>query len=125
MKYMNKAKMIRKDAVKNVVREQEMLIDLDHANIVKLWFSFQDEEDLFMVVDLLLGGDLGYHLEKFGRMTLERIKFYIAEISMALDYLQTKSIIHRCHYRLLLLSQYILFTIVNNNELISHITWQQ
>lgn len=95
MKYMNKAKMIRKDAVKNVVREQEMLIDLDHSNIVKLWFTFQDEEDLFMVVDLLLGGDLGYHLEKFGRMPLERVKLYVAEISMALDYLQSKSIIHR------------------------------
>ena len=95
MKYMNKAKMIRKDAVKNVVREQEMLIDLDHSNIVKLWFTFQDEEDLFMVVDLLLGGDLGYHLEKFGRMPLERVKFYVSEISMALDYLRSKSIIHR------------------------------
>lgn len=101
MKYMNKAKMIRKDAVKNVVREQEMLIDIDHSNIVKLWFTFQDEEDLFMVVDLLLGGDLGYHLEKFGRMPLERVKLYVAEISMALDYLRSKSIIHR--YKLVLL----------------------
>ena len=121
MKYMNKAKMIRKDAVKNVVREQEMLIDLDHSNIVKLWFTFQDEEDLFIVVDLLLGGDLGYHLEKFGRMPLERVKFYVAEISMALEYLRSKSIIHRsaaCVCWSVIDESFVI--IVSNNEFTNH-----
>ena len=95
MKYMSKARMIRKETVYNVLREQEMLIKIDHSNIVKLWFTFQDEEDVFMVVDLLLGGDLGYHIEKYGRLSLDRVKLYVAEIGMALDYLKTKSIIHR------------------------------
>ena len=60
MKYMNKPLIIKKEAVRNVIREMEMLRVLQHPFIVNLWFTFQDEEDMFMVIDLLLGGDLRY-----------------------------------------------------------------
>ena len=58
MKYMNKAACIKKDAVRNVFREMDILKTLDHPFLVNQWYTFQDEEDMFMVVDLLLGGDL-------------------------------------------------------------------
>ena len=58
MKYMNKYACIKKDAVRNVFREMDILKTLDHPFLVNLWYTFQDEEDMFMVVDLLLGGDL-------------------------------------------------------------------
>ena len=48
-----------------------------------------------MVVDLLLGGDLRYHLDKQGKMPVPVVKQYICEIALALDYLQKKGIIHR------------------------------
>lgn len=41
MKYMNKNQCIRKDAIKNVMREIEILTSLDHPFLVNLWFSFQ------------------------------------------------------------------------------------
>ena len=87
--------MIRTDTVYHVLREQDILIELDHSNIIKLWFTFQDEEDVFMVSDLLLGGDLSYHIEKYGRLSFDRVKLYVAEVGMALDYLRSKFIIHR------------------------------
>ena len=55
MKYMNKVQIIRKHAVENVFRESEILRKLEHAFLVNLWFTFQDQEDLFMVLDLMLG----------------------------------------------------------------------
>ena len=58
MKYMNKSACIKKDAIRNVFREMDILRTLDHPFLVNLWYTFQDEEDMFMVVDLLLGGDL-------------------------------------------------------------------
>ncbi len=64
MKYMNKNLIIKKDAIRNVFREVQILRDLDHPFLVNLWFTFQDEEDMFMVVDLLLGGDLRYHIQQ-------------------------------------------------------------
>ncbi|KAA8586707.1 hypothetical protein FQN60_000543 [Etheostoma spectabile] len=62
----------------------------------RLWYSFQDEEDMFMVVDLLLGGDLRYHLQQNVHFSESTVKLYICELALALGYLRTKRIIHRC-----------------------------
>lgn len=95
MKYMNKAMCIRKDAVRNVFREVEILSSLDHPFLVNLWYTFQDEEDMFMVVDLLLGGDLRFHIQQEVRFEESHIQLYVCEIALALDYLRKKYIIHR------------------------------
>lgn len=41
MKYMNKAACVERDALKNVLKEVEILTSLDHPFLVNLWFSFQ------------------------------------------------------------------------------------
>ena len=61
-------------------------------------YCFQDEEDMFMVVDLLLGGDLRYHMQQESQFNEDRVKLYVCEIALALDYLQSKHIIHRYAY---------------------------
>ncbi|MGH0134532.1 UNVERIFIED_CONTAM: hypothetical protein FKN15_054424 [Acipenser sinensis] len=95
MKYMNKQKCIERDEVRNVFRELQIMLGLEHPFLVNLWYSFQDEEDMFMVVDLLLGGDLRYHLQQNVHFTEETVKMYICELSLALYYLQCCHIIHR------------------------------
>ena len=50
---------------------------------------------MFMVVDLLLGGDLRYHLQQNVRFQEDTVKLFICELTMALDYLQSQRIIHR------------------------------
>lgn len=59
-------------------------------------YSFQDEEDMFMVVDLLLGGDLRYHLQQNVQFSEDTVRLYICEMALALDYLRSQHIIHRC-----------------------------
>ncbi|XP_035387365.1 serine/threonine-protein kinase 32C isoform X2 [Electrophorus electricus] len=95
MKYMNKQQCIERDEVRNVFRELEILQDIEHVFLVNLWYSFQDEEDMFMVVDLLLGGDLRYHLQQNVQFTEEAVKLYLCEMTLALDHLQSQHIIHR------------------------------
>ncbi|XP_073466350.1 serine/threonine-protein kinase 32B isoform X1 [Aquarana catesbeiana] len=95
MKYMNKQKCVERDEVRNVFRELQIMQCLEHPFLVNLWYSFQDEEDMFMVVDLLLGGDLRYHLQQNVHFSEEAVKLYICELSLALDYLQRHHIIHR------------------------------
>lgn len=55
MKYMNKIQIIRKHAVDNVFREIKILCSVEHSFLVNLWFTFQDREDMCMVLDLMLG----------------------------------------------------------------------
>ncbi|XP_025153404.1 serine/threonine-protein kinase 32B isoform X2 [Harpegnathos saltator] len=95
MKYVHKNECAERGALKNVAREVEILSKLEHPCLVNLWFSFQDEEDLFMVSDLLLGGDLRYHIQQEIVFSEESVVLFVAEIALALDYLQTHKIIHR------------------------------
>eukprot|EP00123_Amoebidium_parasiticum_P015583 comp23045_c1_seq1/m.36878 comp23045_c1_seq1/g.36878 ORF comp23045_c1_seq1/g.36878 comp23045_c1_seq1/m.36878 type:complete len:426 (-) comp23045_c1_seq1:188-1465(-) len=95
MKYMNKQKCIEEKAVKNVLNERKILDLLNHPLMVNLWFAFQDDEDMFMVVDLMLGGDLRYHLQRYGPFTESRVRQYAAELSCALEYIHSQNIIHR------------------------------
>lgn len=48
-----------------------------------------------MVSDLLLGGDLRYHIQQQVMFTEESVILYVAEIALALDYLRSHKILHR------------------------------
>uniref|UniRef100_A0A8C3A1T0 Serine/threonine kinase 32A n=1 Tax=Cyclopterus lumpus TaxID=8103 RepID=A0A8C3A1T0_CYCLU len=95
MKYMNKLKCVERNEVRNVLKELQIMQNLEHPFLVNFWYSFQDEEDMFMVVDLLLGGDLRYHLQQNVHFSESTVKLYVCELALALGYLRTKRIIHR------------------------------
>ncbi|KAI1729225.1 protein kinase domain-containing protein [Ditylenchus destructor] len=95
-KYMSKNSLIKNSVAHNVLRELELLRELSHPFIVNLYFTFQDEEFIYEVCDLLLGGDLRFHLNEQGRFSEERAKLYLCEIALALDYLHNRcQIVHR------------------------------
>jgi serine/threonine kinase 32 len=48
-----------------------------------------------MVIDLMLGGDLRFHMDRMGLFKQEHIKLITAEVSLALDYLHSLKIVHR------------------------------
>ncbi|XP_038158158.1 serine/threonine-protein kinase 32A [Cyprinodon tularosa] len=95
MKYMNKLKCVERNEVRNVLKELQIMQNLEHPFLVNFWYSFQDEEDMFMVVDLLLGGDLRYHLQQNVHFAESTVKLYVCELALALGYLRSKHIIHR------------------------------
>ncbi|VDD87944.1 unnamed protein product [Enterobius vermicularis] len=95
LKYMSKKRCVVQMVTKNVLRELDLLTQVSHPFIVNLWFSFQDAEYMYMVTDLLLGGDLRYHLNEQGRFCEDRAKLYICEIALALEYLHGENIVHR------------------------------
>jgi serine/threonine kinase 32 len=77
-----------------------VLQSLHHHYIVNLKYAFQDDENLFMVLDLAEGGDLRCHLDRLKVMKEDTLMVYAAEISHALDYLHGNRIIHRYFSRL-------------------------
>ncbi|KAG6844740.1 hypothetical protein H0H87_004072 [Tephrocybe sp. NHM501043] len=95
LKYINKNKCVKMKAVPNVVQERRLLEEVDHPFIVNLRYAFQDDENCFFVLDLMLGGDLRFHLERLGSMSEEVVRFYIAQLSSALSFLHDSGIMHR------------------------------
>ncbi|KAG0235316.1 kinase-like domain-containing protein [Mortierella sp. GBAus27b] len=95
LKYINKAKCIRMRAIENIIQERRLLEEVEFPLICNLRYAFQDDENLFMVLDLMLGGDLRFHLERAGPMREDVVRFYVAELALALDALHARKIIHR------------------------------
>ena len=51
--------------------------------------------NLYLVMDLLLGGDLRYHIARRRKFNMEVTRFFIACLVHALDAVHTQLIIHR------------------------------
>jgi serine/threonine kinase 32 len=82
-------------AVENIISERRLLEQIECELIVNMRYAFQDDENLFMVLDLMLGGDLRFHLDRLGIMPEEYVRFYAAEIAVALGHLHSLNIVHR------------------------------
>ena len=64
--------------------------------IVDKNFQFStDEEDFFMVADIMFGGDLRFQLQQKVHFDEDSIRLYFGELSLALDYLKQNRVIHR------------------------------
>jgi len=95
MKEMSKTKIIDKKSEKSVKSERELLSHIHHPFIINMHFSFQDSENLYLVMDHLTGGDLRYHICKKRKFSQMQSQFFISCIILGLEYLHNNNIIHR------------------------------
>ncbi|CAG9856477.1 unnamed protein product [Phyllotreta striolata] len=94
MKVLKKATLRVRDRHRTKL-ERNILVDVEHPFIVKLHYAFQTEGKLYLVLDFLRGGDLFSRLSKEVMFTEEDVKFYLAELALALNHLHTLGIIYR------------------------------
>ena len=92
---MSKAKIIDKKSVDSILGEKNILSQLHHPFIVNMVYSFQDHEYLYLVMDLLPGGNLRYHLSMRRRFSEKQNKFLICCILVGLEYIHGENILHR------------------------------
>ena len=92
---MSKAKIIDKKSVDSILGEKNLLSQLHHSFIVNMIYSFQDLDYLYLVMDLLPGGNLRYHLCVKRRFNEKQNKFLIGCILVGLEYIHGQCILHR------------------------------
>ena len=92
---MSKAKIIDKKSVDSILGEKNLLSQLHHPFIVNMVYSFQDLDYLYLVMDLLPGGNLRYHLCVKRRFNEKQNKFLIGCILVGLEYIHGQHILHR------------------------------
>ena len=95
LKQMSKVKIIDKKSIKSINSERELLSQLYSPFIVNMHYAFQDKEYLYLVMDLLPGGDLRYHISIHKKFSEEQTRFFICGIILSLEYIHSKGIIHR------------------------------
>ncbi|OZJ03458.1 hypothetical protein BZG36_02754, partial [Bifiguratus adelaidae] len=99
IKVMKKAEIVRLKQVEHTNDERRLLASVSNPFLVNMWGTFQDDANLYLVMDYVPGGELFSVLRK-SQASLVRFpdhvaKFYAAEVVLALDYLHQRDIIYR------------------------------
>ncbi|KAG1356880.1 hypothetical protein G6F62_001970 [Rhizopus arrhizus] len=95
LKVLQKAEVVKLKQVEHTNNERATLASIQHPFIVNLWGSFQDDANLYMVMDYVPGGELFSFLRKSKKFSNEVARFYAGEVLLALAYLHSKDIIYR------------------------------
>ena len=95
MKEMNKAKICLKKSTKSVANERKFLENFNYNLLCNMYYAFQDDETLYIIMDYLSGGDLRYHICRRNFFTEEETKFIAACITLSLNYIHERNVIHR------------------------------
>ena len=95
LKEMSKLKVLDKKSEKSINSEREFLSFLHHPFLVNMHYAFQDYDNLYLVMDLLSGGDLRYHISRYRCFSEEQTRFFIACMVYTLEYIHSNNVIHR------------------------------
>ena len=78
----------------SLIDEIEILKNLQHPNIMKVYESFVDNHNYYIISELCDQGHLLSKLEKLGKMDQIVVKFLMDQIFNAVAYLHSKNILH-------------------------------
>ncbi|XP_072537263.1 serine/threonine-protein kinase MRCK alpha isoform X3 [Salminus brasiliensis] len=96
MKILNKWEMLKRAETACFREERDVLVNGDSQWITTLHYAFQDENNLYLVMDYYVGGDLLTLLSKFeDRLPEDMSKFYLAEMVLAIDSVHQLHYVHR------------------------------
>jgi CRP-like cAMP-binding protein len=89
LKVQSKYELCQSGQAKGVVREKNIMEQFQNPFVASLVASFQDKHCIYMVMDLIQGGELYtvMHTESSDTMTEKDAKFYIACIAEGLSYM--------------------------------------
>tara|TARA_B100000780_G_C21113099_1_gene450021 strand:- start:116 stop:1657 length:1542 start_codon:yes stop_codon:yes gene_type:complete len=90
MKVLHKDKVKKQRQIEHTQTERWVLAETSHPFITKLRFAFQSIRKLYLVMDYMVGGELFFHLQKEGRFSEDKTRFYAAELVSALSYLHSE-----------------------------------
>ena len=95
LKKIYKSYIKKKNLFNLVENEKTILNNINNDFVVKCFYSFSDEEYIYFVMEYLNGGDLSNLFNYYDRLSEDMVRYYAAEIILALEYLHSNDIIHR------------------------------
>ena len=97
MKVLKKASIVQKaKTTEHIKTERQVLAAVRQAPfLVTLYYAFQTDAKLHLILEYIKGGELFTHLFKRESFSETEVKFYIGEITLALEHLHLLGIIYR------------------------------
>lgn len=95
IKAIKKSSLVEKGKVHTIFTEKDVLMKSHHPFIVNMIFAFQNEKKFYIGLEYVPGGSLFRFLHIGNTTTEENVRFYVAEVALALDYLHSLGILYR------------------------------
>ena len=86
---------IKKNWVKNLVQEIEILSQLDHPSIAQLYSVYESSTHVILILEYLPYGDLFKRVIKQKKFSEEDVSRFTKSLLEVLDYIHSKNIVHR------------------------------
>ncbi|XP_060098246.1 rhodopsin kinase GRK7 [Heteronotia binoei] len=96
-KKLDKKRLKKKNGEKMVLLEKKILERVNSSFIVSLAYAYQTKTDLCLVMTLMNGGDLRFHIYSTGErgLKMDRVIYYSAQITCGIKHLHSIKIIYR------------------------------
>ncbi|KAG0364842.1 hypothetical protein BGZ54_007106 [Gamsiella multidivaricata] len=95
LKRMSKKHLHLQEEVQHILTERDVLTSTRSEWHVKLLYSFQDPDFVYLAMEFVQGGDIRTMLSARGVLREEDTRLYFAEMVMAIDALHQQGYIHR------------------------------
>lgn len=95
MKMMRKAEMIKHDQLAHIKAERDLLAESESPWVVQLYYSFQDANYLYLIMEYLPGGDMMTLLINLDIFAEDMCRFYVAECILAIESVHRQGFVHR------------------------------
>jgi serine/threonine protein kinase len=95
MKILSKVRVVRLKQADHINNEKNVLNMVQHPFIVKLFSTFKDATNLYLLLEFVPGGELFNYIRRAGRLPNHITRLYAAEIVMAIEHLHQNNILYR------------------------------
>ena len=95
LKVMSKKRVIELNQQEHVQNEKDILKLVQHPNVVKLYGTFQDPGNLYLMLEFLSGGEVFSHLRTVHHFNVDIVRFYAAEILLVIQHLHSHHVVFR------------------------------
>lgn len=95
MKVLDRRRIKLKKSETLCMNERNILTMIDSKFVVCLKYAFTTQNELFLILDLMVGGDLGFHLHRKGRFNKREAKYYIARTLLGIKALHDLNVVYR------------------------------
>ena len=95
MKVVSKDTLQYQDDDKKFLKEIEVLSQIDHPNILKVFEYYQDNESYYVITELCTGGELYDQIYQLNHFSEKEAALIMEQLFSAVMYIHSKNIVHR------------------------------
>lgn len=95
IKVLDKAKIKQDNLIENLRQEIQIMKHINHPNVVKLYEVLSSHSKIYLVLELVTGGELLNKVKEKGNLSEEETRFYFQQIIAAVSFCEKQHIAHR------------------------------